>query len=572
MHGNTIAITFASLTVMFDVILQLYSLRVMKFPSVAHCIRDQGLYDEPKNVRKFVLNLKPELMPFLQPEFHQHDDDGDEQRVQGYILLNRGVRVPLCTAGDMEKFLSNYSRKVSPKYLDEVPVIIYFLRTELWHDTGSGGKSTLVHIGDGEEKEGEEEKKAEVEEVDKESDGENTTNGLRGVLEFSRRGNAKRLARDESRNEQGSDRCKDEGKDDNKGKKERHDPDQEAKTTDDEDQYEGEEFGKERDPSDDNETADEKAARVEQERIRQEWDSTNLLDWRISQYMKRKRLSTSEARWESLSGLFLSGKEIEVDFNVSDPKKSIVSIDAMASAISAEDSIAMSLPWVPAVRFYDPDTLTRCEISLNQPSELRSILLNTYSLIDPNNRFMILWASLRMIASRHEILGNSDSDGLTPYALALMMTTFLQTRVPPVLPVLQGLRAKRMEEVWTDDGWDASFDRNYRHYRTFSRNTESCASLLKGFTYFFGQQFQFKDWQIVPSESFIAQDRVVPFAKDREARQALVDAPICVLDPFERNRNVARNCSQKMVNKIRDVMLLVYTALCDDDLDTAFKR
>jgi len=110
---------------------------------------------------------------------------------------------------------------------------------------------------------------------------------------------------------------------------------------------------------------------------------------------------------------------------------------------------------VPVAKVLDKEGIELCDISVNNVAALEnSKFVGALSQLDPRarilGRFIKHWASRRRI--------NNRSEGtLSTYTLILQLFYFLQTRNPPVLPVLVNLLSEPLQELLAgpDDSADA---------------------------------------------------------------------------------------------------------------------
>ncbi|KAF9537157.1 hypothetical protein EC957_008774 [Mortierella hygrophila] len=209
-----------------------------------------------------------------------------------------------------------------------------------------------------------------------------------------------------------------------------------------------------------------------------------------------------------------------------------------------------------------------CDATLDQPmAVLNSKLVKTYTKID--GRFAQLWLAVRQIAKGHQILSGSTGF-LSSFALTMMLIVFLQDEVsPPILPRLQQQHWSRMDERKID-GYDCSFDHNWDRYRTFSNgNNESAAMLLIGFCRFYGFHFDYAMQEVNPRLGVIKCRTFEPAHNKTDKR--LKVWPICIMDPFITDRNVAGNCRSNNVTDIQMCFRDAFSALNVGDTDIAFK-
>lgn len=210
----------------------------------------------------------------------------------------------------------------------------------------------------------------------------------------------------------------------------------------------------------------------------------------------------------------------------------------------------------------------RCDMNINQPMGVfNSQLIHAYQKID--KRFLALWFGLRSLADKHGILGGSTRY-LSSYALTMMLIVFLQdVTYPPILPRLQQQSTDRMI-TRTIDGYHCAYDKDPRNYTELAaKNTKKQGELLKDFCKYFGYTFNYTTQEVNPRLGVIRNRSVKPPPRSwRDSRPK--DWPICVLDPFITDRNVAGSCRGINVAGIKECFRTVHDALVKDDIKRAF--
>ncbi|KAK5815044.1 hypothetical protein F5H01DRAFT_344826 [Linnemannia elongata] len=276
----------------------------------------------------------------------------------------------------------------------------------------------------------------------------------------------------------------------------------------------------------------------------------------------------------SLFGSFESGLSTltsDADFTVSNlVGLSIEPIHDLARALqlSGYGPIkTISNARVPIVTFTGQGI--RCDMNINQPiGVFNSQLIHAYQKID--TRFLGLWFGLRSLADKHGILSGSTGY-LSSYALTMMLIVFLQAVTsPPILPRLQQQSAFRMI-TRTIDGYHCAFDKDPRNYTELAaKNTKTQGELLKDFCQYFGNTFNYTTLEVNPRLGVIRNRSVNPPPRSRRDSRPK-DWPICVLDPFITDRNVAGNCRGHNVAVIQSCFRTAHDALVKDDIKRAFK-
>ncbi|KAG0053490.1 hypothetical protein BGZ83_000971 [Gryganskiella cystojenkinii] len=544
----------------FDTVCSVYHDYNLDYPCDKY-IRRHGLDDEDY-VMSFIEDIEPELFPSFacfksrpqrykderrrDPYFDKDDwdcyerdayessisssqetdsdaeSDETEYSYAGYEVISDsyygepGVTLPRWNNSAIQDFLWSYTNLVPLHYMNDISVLIYELRDRLWHDRGSGGTWSDVH------------------------------DDLCGVTKFTRERSEEKLGIPTQQEQQ------------------RQYLAQQRRAAEEAEQ---ERIRQEQ---------EQERIRKEQERIRkQQQDGNNKIETYLQNLVKSTKATPTreEEIWDlrtRLTGhmydyygdrsikvwLFgsyytgLSSRDSDADFTVIDERERIESIHELAQCLwdmGYQKVVTIANARVPIVTFYDPVTKTDCDISINHPlGEMNSKLIKTYSQID--DRFVPLWFGLRQLAKRHNILSGSSA---------------------PVLPALQD---QPNMVAATVEGWDCSFDRNWSNQRkNGTANTKTVAGLLKSFCLYFGYDFDYGTME-VNARVGVLRKRNLGSAQNNSQRQKLSRAAMSVVDPFERNRNVAANCNASRVLQIQHVFQMAGDALSRGDIDTAFAR
>ncbi|KAF9585842.1 hypothetical protein BGW38_000478 [Lunasporangiospora selenospora] len=271
----------------------------------------------------------------------------------------------------------------------------------------------------------------------------------------------------------------------------------------------------------------------------------------------------------------------DVDFVVRDSYSSIPNVSRLARVLRSIPGInilaVIDKARIPIVNFKYGSI--HCDMCINEFMGLHnSKLIATYCKID--SRVIPLWLALKTLAKRRGILSGSTGF-LSSYALLLMLITFLQTKlVPPILPRLQLQPAHRLVSLY-EGSVDCSFDRNWSNYVAIAReNTRTMGSIFMEFCNFFGNTFDYKRQEVHPQKGEIrtrphlsSNPTTAALPRNYQDRRRALDAAaklrnssICIIDPFLLSRNVASNCRDSNVEKIRECFQDAYLSLMDGDL------
>ncbi|KAF9340511.1 hypothetical protein BGZ91_001606 [Linnemannia elongata] len=207
----------------------------------------------------------------------------------------------------------------------------------------------------------------------------------------------------------------------------------------------------------------------------------------------------------------------------------------------------------------------QCDANLNQPLGVHnSKLISTYSKID--DRFKTLWFSIKQIGLQHGII-SASTGFLSSYALTMMLVVFLRVITSPT--ILPRLQQSPHATLHTIDGYDCSFDSKTNYTSYGADNTNSAGQLLIDFLYFYGYVFDYANQEVHPSLGRIQNRSITPPARSRTDSRPK-DWPICILDPFITDRNVAGNCGKENVAKVQTCFQSAYHALQEKDINKAF--
>ncbi|KAG0204573.1 hypothetical protein BGX28_003544 [Mortierella sp. GBA30] len=211
---------------------------------------------------------------------------------------------------------------------------------------------------------------------------------------------------------------------------------------------------------------------------------------------------------------------------------------------------------VPIVTFWDRSKDIYCDISIDQRLAIHnSKLIKTYEAID--TRVQVVWFSLKHLAKKFKILSAKDGF-LSSYALTMMLITYLQNTVPPVLPCLQQLPAKGLYPK-TIDSYDCSFDENFaQHIEKAQENRETSSELLLGLLRFFGHQFDYKNQEVNPRLGKF-RPQFANMTNRRWNKESF-----WVMDPFITDRNVAGMCRGANVHLIRFAFQDAYRSVIEE--------
>jgi len=577
-----------------------------KFPDLLYpcegVIRANGL-DDGLRVRKYLQTHKPTLLclpssaPMDIPAFHSPPVTVADALADccGYRITETGVCLPSWTAADERMFLVQYAKVVPHHYKDDLAVYVNELLS-CWNLQGSRGEVAAIREGlpglikfsdlnatkralfeqhEQERCQRVERQKKEAEEMERLEQERRRLETEQERLREVGRVRAEKRELDRARKEQEKlDRARKEQELDRVRKEE--------ETLERAKAAELDSFRKEKELG-----ALEEQQKVRtrdemiEDRMQELLNTTRATDARKQQVLDLTERLVSGLRTHFqqtdievlLFGSFATGlcnQNSDADFSVIDRSRKIKSIDALANALRGLGyTNVVSIPGarVPIATFVDPVDNVQCDISLNtRHGVYNSKLIDAYRRVD--DRFMPLWFAIRHLAKKNKIL-SGRLRFLTSYALVMMMIAFLQAQKKPILPRLQNTGTTTQGPIIEES--DYSFDENWSNHTNFgSTNDSSSALLFKEFCRFFGEaQVNFKTFEINPRLGVIRKTRKMQDVNHLK-RKNLMDAPICIMDPFILDCNLAKNVLPGNVTRIKKVFADAGAILVNGDIDRLF--
>jgi len=208
--------------------------------------------------------------------------------------------------------------------------------------------------------------------------------------------------------------------------------------------------------------------------------------------------------------------------------------------------------------------MVSCDICINNRLALHNTrLIAAYSKIDI--RVMQLGIVIKHWAKQRQI--NEPYQGtLSSYAYILLVIHFLQTRNPPILPVLQQIIDPTSEgyRPVLVDNYDCYFYQKTELLKDFgSLNNESLGQLLFSFFAFYALEY---DW-----ENSVVSVRTGKFLRKEECLwNKKIDFVtmdrflFAIEDPFEVTHNLGRLVDRSNLKIIQSEFLRAYKLLCKD--------
>jgi predicted nucleotidyltransferase len=220
---------------------------------------------------------------------------------------------------------------------------------------------------------------------------------------------------------------------------------------------------------------------------------------------------------------------------------------------------------VPVVKFTVPSTDTKVDITVNNTLAcVNTKLLADYCKVDP--RLAQLVAVVKHWAKKRAV--NDPYRGtLSSYCYVLMCIYHLQSRSPPVLPVLQALPPTISVQVRE---WRAEFFDDVEALKGFgNENTQNLGELVWQFFEYWAWRHDYMSGVIsIRTGSVLPKDE-----KDWTRRIGNERHLLCVEDPFELSHDLGRTVDRQTRDVMRKEFLRAATLLRDaeDPLEQVFE-
>ncbi|KAI7848326.1 hypothetical protein BDC45DRAFT_523801 [Circinella umbellata] len=234
---------------------------------------------------------------------------------------------------------------------------------------------------------------------------------------------------------------------------------------------------------------------------------------------------------------------------------------------------------VPIVKMWDPIYQLACDMNVNSSLALHNTrMIKTYVAIDPRVRPL---AMLIKYWTRQRALNNAADGGtLSTYTWTCMIINFLQTREPPILPVLHQMgehssytaSSTTTRDPVIVDGLDTSFYSDIESLRYFGeRNHESLGGLLFAFFRRFAYEFDYETQVVSVRHGLYLSKQEKGWHEGPNKRL------FCIEEPFNVYRNLGNSADDASVYGLqaefrRAVHILLETksleALCAKHVST----
>jgi predicted nucleotidyltransferase len=228
---------------------------------------------------------------------------------------------------------------------------------------------------------------------------------------------------------------------------------------------------------------------------------------------------------------------------------------ALLEAAGMADVLTLPRARVPVVKFCVPATGTKVDITVNNTLAcINTKLLADYASVDPRLAQLVSvvkhWAKQRAV--------NDPYRGtLSSYCYVLMCIHLLQTRRPPVLPVLQALPPTFSRRV---RDWPCDFFDDVGALRGFGgENGQGLAALVWAFFEYWAWRHNYANGVVsVRTGGVLTKDE-----KDWTRRIGTERHLLCVEDPFETSHDLGRTVDRQTRDVMRKEFLRAATLLRD---------
>jgi len=264
------------------------------------------------------------------------------------------------------------------------------------------------------------------------------------------------------------------------------------------------------------------------------------------------------ARGDAALDFYQVGGRLQYRSSDAASKSEVVEIAGeLLEAAGMTEMLKLPKARVPVVKFVVPSTGTKVDVTVNNTLAcINTKLLADYCAIDP--RLAQLVAVVKHWAKQRAV--NDPYRGtLSSYCYVLMCIHLLQTRLPPVLPVLQSLPATFSATVGL---WTAEFFDDTLALEGFgAENKQTLADLVWDFFEYWAWRHDYADGVIsIRTGSVISKE-----SKDWTRRIGSERHLLCVEDPFELSHDLGRTVDRQTRDVMRKEFLRAATLLRDSD-------
>ncbi|KAJ2662886.1 hypothetical protein IWW48_001594 [Coemansia sp. RSA 1200] len=195
----------------------------------------------------------------------------------------------------------------------------------------------------------------------------------------------------------------------------------------------------------------------------------------------------------SVNGLGTSRSD--VDICLTTERRELENIFVINKALRRHGMRTYCIPYarVPLVKAWDPELRVASDINVNSTIALHNTrMIQTFVAVDSRVRPFVM--AVKHWTKTRELNDAAFGGTLSPYAWVNLALHFLQTRSPPILPVLHPpSRSLNALQSMHDEAPDLSFNDNIHALRGFGlANTESLGFLLYAFFRTYAYEFDYR--------------------------------------------------------------------------------
>ncbi|KAI9792505.1 MAG: hypothetical protein M1835_007790 [Candelina submexicana] len=245
-----------------------------------------------------------------------------------------------------------------------------------------------------------------------------------------------------------------------------------------------------------------------------------------------------------------------VDICITTPMKELENVCLLAKALAdygMERVVCVPHAKVPIVKIWDPELQLACDMNVNNTLALENTrMIKTYVEIDDRVR------PLAMIIkhwTKRRILNDAALGGtLSSYTWICMILNFLQTRSPPILPVLHQRPHQKRAIV---NGVQSSFADDVDSLRGLGKgNKETLGELLFHFFRRYGHEIDYD--KIVVS---VRQGKLI--SKEEKGWHLMQNNRLCVEEPFNITRNLGNTADDTAFRGLHMELRRAFSLIAD---------
>ncbi|KAI9729862.1 MAG: hypothetical protein M1834_006611 [Cirrosporium novae-zelandiae] len=260
------------------------------------------------------------------------------------------------------------------------------------------------------------------------------------------------------------------------------------------------------------------------------------------------------------TGSRLATTDSDVDICITTTMKELEHVCTLAKFLAKngmERVICVSHAKVPIVKIWDPELSVACDMNVNNTLAIENTrMIRTYVEID--DRVRPLAMIIKHWTRKRKINDAAFGGTLSSYTWICMIINFLQTRSPPILPVLQQRPHQRR---MTPNGELSSFADDIESLRGFGKqNKETLGELLFQFFRRYGHEIDFE--KLVIS---VRQGKLI--SKHDKGWHLLQNNRLCVEEPFSTTRNLGNTADDISFRGLHMEIRRAFDLIAAGDLD-----